>query len=170
MIKNLTITLLTLLMSMGAWAEDRKDARTKEECEAGPDIWNEEKQICELAEALFASEVFPKVMETQKESSSFVQSVILFLPKQEGETRKREDVLMIIERNGVECRHHTRVTFLVTLNKDKKITKIESDANLAKNPNANSFCTSKEDFNACIAKPFGWDLSMLEEDKVCFQS
>ena len=167
--KHLTITLLALLMSMGAWAEDRKDARTKEKCEAGPDIWNEEKQICELAEAPFASEVFPKVMETQKESSSFVQSVILFLPKQEGETRKREDVMIIEERNGVECRHHGRVTFLVTLNKDKKITKIESDAK-ANNPNSNSFCTSKEDFNACIAKPFGWDLSMLEEDKVCFQS
>jgi len=163
--KNLTITLLTLLMSMGAWADERKDTRTEAQCNQGEDIWDEEKQECILVGAPFAFEIFPKDME-KEESSSFMQSVILFLPKQEGETRKREDVAMIIEKDGIECRHHGRVTFLVTRNKDRKITKIESDAN-ANSPY--SFCASKEDFNTCIAKPYGWDLSAMEDEEVCFQ-
>ena len=157
--------LLTLLMSMGAWADERKDTRTEAECDPGPDIWDEEKQECILVGAPFAFEVFPKNME-KEESSSFIQSVVLFLPKQPRETRKREDVTMIVEHDGIECRHHGRVTFLVTRNKDKKITKIESDAE----PNSPyTFCASKEDFNTCIAKPYGWDLSAMEDEEVCFQ-
>ena len=93
----------------------------------------------------------------------FIIFVVLFLPKQPGETRKKEDVLMIVEHDGIECRHHGRVTFLVTRNKDKKITKIEGDAN-----SPYSFCASKEDFNTCIAKPNGWDISMIEDKEVCF--
>jgi hypothetical protein len=161
--KHLLLSL-TLIISANAWADERKDTRTEAECDQGPDIWDEEKQECILVGAPFAFEVFPKDME-KEESSSFIQSVILFLPKQEGETRKREDVLMIVEHDGIECRHHGRVTFLVTRNKDKKITKIESDAELN---SPNTFCASKEDFNICIAKPNGWDLSAIEDEEVCF--
>ena len=167
--KALTTILLTLLMSMGAWADERKDTRTEAECpNRGSDIWDEEKQECIMLGAPFAFEIFPKDMENE-ESSSFMQSVILFLPKQEGETRKREDVIMILEKDGIECRHHGRVTFLVTLNKDKKITKIESDADANSPYSPYSFCASKKDFNTCIAKPYGWDLSAMEDEEVCFQ-
>ena len=163
----LTTILLTLLISGSLWAEERKDTRTEAECpNRGSDIWDEEKQECIMLGAPFAFEIFPKDME-KEESSSFMQSVILFLPKQEGETRKREDVTMIIEKDGIECRHHGRVTFLVTRNKDRKITKIESDAD--GDNRYYSFCASKEDFNTCIAKPYGWDLSAMEDEEVCFQ-
>jgi hypothetical protein len=156
------LILTSLLIFGGLWADERKDTRTEAECNQGEDIWDEEKQECILVGAPFAFEIFPKDMENE-ESSSFMQSVILFLPKQEGETRKREDVTMIVEEDGIECRHHGRVTFLVTRNKDKKITKIEDNAN-----SPYSFCASKEDFNTCIAKPYGWDLSMVEDEEVCF--
>ena len=156
--------ILSLLFSIApiSWADERKDTRTEAECDQGPDIWDEEKQECILVGAPFAFEVFPKDME-KEESTSFTQSVVLFLPKQPGETRKKEDVLMIVEHDGIECRHHGRVTFLVTRNKDKKITKIEGDAD-----SPYSFCSSKEDFNTCIAKPKGWDISMVEDEEVCF--
>ncbi len=29
-------------------------------------------------------------------------------------------------------------------------------------------CQTKEEFNICTAKPEGWDLSLVEKDKVCF--
>jgi len=83
--KALTTILLTLLMSMGALADERKDTRTEAECDQGPDIWDEEKQECILVGAPFAFEVFPKPMKEQEESKSFLQSVILFLPEQEGD-------------------------------------------------------------------------------------
>ena len=149
---------------VGEWKDGKRykekwvDTRTEAECtNGGPDTWDAEKQKCVLAGAPFAFEVFPKLIKNEDASTSFIQSVILFLPKQEGE--ERENVLMVVERNGVQCRHHGRVTFLVTLNKDKKITKIEG---------SEFFCAPKEDFNACIAEPFGWDLSLVEDDEVCF--
>ena len=78
-------------MSMGALADERKDTRTEAECDQGPDIWDEEKQECILVGAPFAFEVFPKPMKEQEESKSFLQSVILFLPEQEGDSRNKKE-------------------------------------------------------------------------------
>jgi hypothetical protein len=161
--KSLTTILLALLVSGSLWADERKDTRTEAECDQGPDIWDEEKQECILVGAPFAFEVFPKPMKEQEESKSFLQSVILFLPEQEGDRENWGEDYEPPVRGGVECWNNGRVTFMVTLNKDKKITKIGDG-----DDTGHSFCVPKEDFNICIAEPFGWDLSMVEDEKVCF--
>ena len=155
---------------VGEWQDGKRykekwvDIRTEAECtNSGPHTWDAEKQKCVSARALFAFEAFPKLMKDQEESKSFLQSVILFLPEKEGDRENWGEDYEPPVRGGVECWNNGRVTFMVTLNKDKKITRIADGKDTL-----GSFCVPKEDFNICIAEPFGWDLSMVEDEKVCF--
>ncbi len=129
-------------MSMGVMAEEAED-KCKE-----PFLYDEVLGTC----IALPGAIFPKDINEQKPSSTVGQSIILYSPEDDGDG-------WVGPIEG--CFHHGRAWFDFHLNEDKKIV------NITHNPDFRTVCMSKEGFKKCNAERMEWDISLVENEKIC---
>ena len=106
-------------------------------------------------EAVFPWEVYPKLLEP---NARIAQSTIMReLCEDDGDsTFCKPDI-------PNDCYPSGRGWFPIFTNEEGKIIDIGSEPG-----GAYTQCISKEEFNICTAQPEGWDLSLVEKEKICF--
>ena len=106
-------------------------------------------------EFVFPFEVYPKVLEP---NATIAQSTILreLCDDDSDSTFCKADI-------PNDCYPSGRGWFAIFTNEEGKIIDIGREPD-----EAYTRCISKEEFNICNAEPEGWDLSLIEKDKICF--
>lgn len=116
-----------------------------------PLSWAEE----DSDELVFPFEVYPKVLEP---NARIAQSTIVY-------TLCNDDSDNTFCKADIpnDCTPSGRGWFPIFTNEEGKIIDIGSEPG-----GAYTQCISKEEFSICNAEPEGWDLSLVEKEKICF--
>ena len=106
-------------------------------------------------ELVFPFEVYPKILEP---NARIAQSTIVY-------TLCNDDSDNTFCKADIpnDCTPSGRGWFPIFTNEEGKIIDIGSEPG-----GAYTQCISKEEFNICNAEPEGWDLSLVEKEKICF--